>query len=167
MSSAYLAHAHSINLIAIGRYWLERLLQDITYISPFEHDLVVIKETLTKIYNKDHTTISVALEELMYFRLNKEWPEIGNFSWILEHVQLAQRFGSYLHFCEMRNMLTLKGLNVLDRVKNTVRPKLHFVAQGQHIYGQLGFVFFFEQECRYPNAENFVCALVSNGIYAS
>ena len=81
------------NYLGLKRHWLERLLREITHLSAVEQDALVIEETLVELcVGQQHTAIASSIEELLYFRLVKEWEERSDFASLLEHMQLAQAF---------------------------------------------------------------------------
>ena len=81
------------NYLGLKRHWLERLLREITHLSAVEQDALVIKETLAELcVGRQHTAIASSAEELLYFRLVKEWKERSDFASLLEQMQLAQAF---------------------------------------------------------------------------
>ena len=81
----------------LERHWLERLLRELTYISPFEQDSQRISEIQAMLFRSDKfPAIASALEGLLYHRLGKEWYERNDFSSILEQMQLAKIVGEFL-----------------------------------------------------------------------
>ena len=85
------------NYLGIKRYWLERLLRELTYLSAVEQDASTIKTTQAKLSNeKEYIVIFSSLEELLYFRLVREWSKRSDFSSLVEQMQLAKEFGSNL-----------------------------------------------------------------------
>ena len=74
----------------IRRYWLERLLQALTYISSIDQDASTILHFQTRLFREKRSTVTLALEELLYFRLRQGWFDQANLSWILEQLQFAQ-----------------------------------------------------------------------------
>ena len=81
------------NYLGLKRYWLERLLREITHLSAVEQDALVIEETLAELCAaQQHTAISSSVEELLYFRLVQEWKKRSDFASLLEQMQQAQAF---------------------------------------------------------------------------
>ena len=82
--------------LGIRRHWLERLLRRLTYLSAAEQDTSTIRKTQTELcYEKKYIAIFSSLEELLYFRLNKEWSKRSDFTSLLEQMQLAQALGTF------------------------------------------------------------------------
>lgn len=77
----------------LGRYWLENLLRNLTYISPFDHDSAIIVKAWVDSIQGNRSIVSFALEDLMYYRLGKGWSKTKSMSWFLDQAQLAKRFG--------------------------------------------------------------------------
>ena len=76
--------------LGIRRYWLERLLRALTYISSIDQDASIILHLQTRLYREKRSGVTSALEELLYSRLRQEWTDHVNLSWILEQLQFAQ-----------------------------------------------------------------------------
>ncbi len=84
--------------LGIKRHWLERLLRELTYVSAVEQHASTIRKTQKKLcYDNNYTAVFSFLEELLYFRLVKEWSDRSDFTSLLEQMQLAKEFGSNLH----------------------------------------------------------------------
>ena len=80
--------------LGIKRHWLERLLRELTYLSAVEQDASTIKTTQAKLSNeKKYISIFSFLEELLYFRIGREWSTRSDFSSLVEQMQLAKKFG--------------------------------------------------------------------------
>lgn len=76
--------------LGIRRYWLERLLRALTYISSIYQDASIILHLQTRLYREKRSRVTSALEELLYFRLRQGWTDYVSLSWILEQLQFAQ-----------------------------------------------------------------------------
>jgi hypothetical protein len=84
-------HSHA------GRYWLEQLLRELTYISSFEQDTSVLMKAQTAVFNENQfAVVASCLEDLLFFRLGKEWSQRSELSSLLEQMQLSQSFGILL-----------------------------------------------------------------------
>ena len=83
--------------LGIKRYWLERLLRELTHLSAVEQHASIIVKTQAQLCNdREYIAILSSIEELLYFRLVKEWSERSSFTSLLEQLQLAKAFGSNL-----------------------------------------------------------------------
>ena len=83
--------------LGIKRYWLERLLRELTHLSAVEQHASTIVKTQAQLCNdREYIAILSSIEDLLYFRLVKEWSERSNFTSLLEQLQLAKAFGSNL-----------------------------------------------------------------------
>ena len=76
--------------LGIRRYWLERLLRALTYISSIDQDTSTILHFQTRLFREKRSLVTSALEELLYFRLRQGWTDQANLSWILEQLHFAQ-----------------------------------------------------------------------------
>lgn len=77
----------------IKRHWNERLLREFVHLSAVEQCTSVITKTGKELfYDRKYIAISSSLEELLFFRLVREWSERNNFTSLLEQMQLAQTF---------------------------------------------------------------------------
>ncbi len=76
--------------LGIRRYWLERLVRALTYISSIDQDASTILHFQTKLFHEKRSVVTSALEELLYFRLGEDWINQANLSWLLEQTQSAQ-----------------------------------------------------------------------------
>lgn len=76
--------------LGIRRYWLERLLRALTYISSIDQDASTILHFQTRLFHEKRSLVTSALEELLYFRLRQGWTGQANLSWILAQFQFAQ-----------------------------------------------------------------------------
>ncbi len=73
---------------------MERLLQELTYLSSFEQDTSVLaKAQINLLCGKQNLTITSSIEELLFHRLGKEWETRSGLSALLEQIQLSQTLG--------------------------------------------------------------------------
>ena len=82
-------------LTCSGRYWLERLLRELTFVSPFEQDSSVVRSMQIKLVGDPQVSIvGSSLEDLLYHRLRRDWMEKpSTYSSLVEQVQMAKMFG--------------------------------------------------------------------------
>ena len=76
--------------MGIRRYWLERLLRALTYVSPIAQDASTILHFQTRLFHEKRSVVTSALEELLYFRLREDRMNQTNLSCLLEQMQFAQ-----------------------------------------------------------------------------
>ena len=76
--------------LGIRRYWLERLVRALTYISSIDQDASIILHFHSRLFHEKRSMITSALEELLYFRLREDWINQVNLSWLLEQIRYAQ-----------------------------------------------------------------------------
>lgn len=82
-------------MLSIGRRWLERFLRQLTFVSPAQQDASVISKIQAEELQREKlSAIGPCLEHLLYHRLGKEWEQRGDFSSLLEQMQLAKTFGT-------------------------------------------------------------------------
>lgn len=74
----------------IRRYWLERLVRALTYISSIDQDASIILHFHSRMFHEKRSVVTSALEELLYFRLREDSINQINLSWLLEQIQFAQ-----------------------------------------------------------------------------
>ena len=105
--------------LGIKRHWLERLLRELTHLSSVEQHTSTITKTQAKLcYEKKYIAISSSLEELLYFRLIKEWSERSDLTSLLEQMQLTQAFSPILQkrvFRALSYRLYMDGKGLLQR----------------------------------------------------
>lgn len=81
--------------MGIKRYWLERLLRELTHLSSVEqHTSAIIRVQAELSCNKRFIATSSYLQDLLYFRLRNEWKQSSDFTSLLERMQLAEAFGT-------------------------------------------------------------------------
>ncbi len=94
LAPLYYTHAMPNNFqqryLGIRRYWLERLMRALTYISSIDQDASTILHFQTRLFHEKRSVVTSALEELLYFRLREDWINQANLSWLLEQMQFAQ-----------------------------------------------------------------------------
>ncbi|KAI5802951.1 hypothetical protein EDC01DRAFT_726313 [Geopyxis carbonaria] len=103
LNSLHYQHGRSHDIgnrfIPAKRRWLERLLEALTFVSPFEHDpsyMKTIREKITK--SLGYHNIHIALEEILLYRLEKEFNYIDSVSSLMEQLQLADWLGPKTRF---------------------------------------------------------------------
>jgi len=78
----------------IRRRWTERLLGGLTFLSAMTQHPAAIGRLHAGLLRGDRDpAICSSLQELLYFRLGKEWSTRNNFTSLLEQMQLAEMFG--------------------------------------------------------------------------
>ena len=119
------------NYMKIRRYWLERLLREITYLSAIEqHSSAIVKAQTDLRGDSKFIAISSSLESLLYHRLGNEWMRRGNFTSLLEQMQLARILGTKVHTRLLRassyklyvhqRHLMIRHLRLLDSIKGNL-----------------------------------------------
>ena len=107
------------NYLGIKRHWLERLLRELTHLSSVEQHTSTITKTQGELcYEKKYIAIFFSLEELLYFRLFKEWSERSDLTSLLEQMQLTQAFSPILQkriFRALSYRLHMDGKGLLQR----------------------------------------------------
>lgn len=89
--------------MGIKRHWLERLLRELTHLSSVEQNTSAIARTQVELFReKNFHGVSSFLEDLLYFRLGKEWEQRSNFTSLLEQMQLSKAFGSNVQYSFFR-----------------------------------------------------------------
>ncbi|KAL9101119.1 MAG: hypothetical protein Q9163_003596 [Psora crenata] len=80
------------------RYWLETLFKELTWVSSFEQDSTLLRQTILDLMvSGKYPAIRSGLENLLYHRLDKDWDQNSGYSALLEQLQLAKIFGRDIH----------------------------------------------------------------------
>ena len=88
-------HSYSPSPLSSGRYWLERLVRSLTYVSPFEQDVSLLKRMRLAVHqNDDYAAIRSALENRLYYQLREEFGNWG-FSFIIDQIAVSMSLGAY------------------------------------------------------------------------
>ncbi|KAL8986590.1 MAG: hypothetical protein Q9177_004130 [Variospora cf. flavescens] len=105
----------------LGRWWLERLVRELTWVSAFEQDDAVISHTIQRLrYDKEFAGVAAGIEALLLFRLKREWKERREYSILQEQLQLSTTlgvqdlFGRTLHYMTRSDN---QGQIIWDHVK--------------------------------------------------
>lgn len=81
-----------------GRFWLERLIREMIWVSAYDRDVATVSNLILQIrFDKALFVIASELEALLSHRLRAEWGERREFSMLLEQLQLATALGKLLH----------------------------------------------------------------------
>lgn len=80
--------------MSIRRRWTERLLGELTFLSAVtQHPATITRIHAELLRGDKFQVIRSSLQELLYYRLGKEWSQRNNFTSLLEQMQQAQAFG--------------------------------------------------------------------------
>ena len=80
----------------IRRHWLERLLRELVFLSSTEQSASVITKTQTELLRSNKfLAVRSSIEELLYYRLGKDWTNRSDFTALLEQMQIAEAFGMF------------------------------------------------------------------------
>ncbi len=92
------------NYLGIRRYWLERLLRELTFLSNTEQSAPTIAKIRTELLLGDKSLpVRSSLEGLLYFKLGTEWKDRSDFTALLEQMQISDAFGMFsVHVYKMR-----------------------------------------------------------------
>ena len=82
-----------------GRFWLERLIKGLTYVSAMDQASSAVKTTISVLhFTPDYLTIIPSLEDLLFHRIGKEWEDRNSISSLLEQYELSVILGNlFLH----------------------------------------------------------------------
>ena len=93
--SLLLRHLYSTSPLPSGRYWLERLVRSLTYVSPFEQNVSLLKRLRLAVQQSDdYAAIRSALENRLYYQLREEFGNWG-FSFIIDRITASMSLGAY------------------------------------------------------------------------
>lgn len=91
--------------LGIKRHWLERIIRELLHLSATEQDSSVIRRTQAQLCrDPEKNAIAYFLQDLLYYRLMKDWSKENSFTFLLEQMQLAQKFGSNVQHRMFRAM---------------------------------------------------------------
>ncbi|KAL9137246.1 MAG: hypothetical protein Q9175_001553, partial [Cornicularia normoerica] len=111
--------------LGIRRHWLERLLRELTFLSATEQSASAITKTQMELLRGNKfLVVRSSLEELLYFRLGKEWRERSDFTALLEQMQIAEAFGIFFIHSFFRRDLILAGSTVRGGLFQALSHKL-------------------------------------------
>lgn len=103
----------------IRRRWTERLLGGLTFLSAITQHPAAIGRLHAGLLRGDRDpAICSSLQELLYFRLGKEWSTRNDFTSLLEQMQLAEMFGPSVQsrlFQALSDKLYVDGRDQLQR----------------------------------------------------
>ena len=115
--------------LGIRRYWLERLMRALTYISSIDQDASTILHFQTRLFHEKRSVVTSALEELLYVRLRENWINQANLSWLLEQMQFAQTNTWSFQLQHSRAILSkLAPSGHQNSIKNII-SKLHLLRE--------------------------------------
>ncbi|KAL8798281.1 MAG: hypothetical protein Q9182_006793 [Xanthomendoza sp. 2 TL-2023] len=124
--------------LSIRRFWLERLLRELTWVSAYDQDAAMLSDVLLRL-RSDHALRIVAseVEALILYRLKNEWRDKREYSALLEQLQLAT------------------GLGILNRFSRVLSHITHSVNQGRLIWSHINVVKLLEADVAHPNVSVF------------
>ena len=80
--------------VLAGRYWLERVLREMTFICAAEQNASIMRTFQAKVLRShEFDSLRTTLEEHLYYKLRTEWKLDTSFSQALEHLLWAKLFG--------------------------------------------------------------------------
>ncbi|KAJ5674702.1 uncharacterized protein N7477_004636 [Penicillium maclennaniae] len=110
-----------VQYLGMRRRWLHLLLNELIFISSFEHSA----EAISKIGNLLHSPMFFAttssIENLLFYRMQEEWHEIYTFSGIFEQLQMAHVLGPRVALSYARALAKKKSY-ILGRRRRESNP---------------------------------------------
>lgn len=84
----------------LGRHWMQNFLDEVVFVSSYEQSAAAIVD-IRRILMDNSQALATAsiLEDLLFYRVGKDWHAIHQFTGILEQVQIAHFLGLLLMFC--------------------------------------------------------------------
>ena len=80
--------------LGMRRRWLQLLLDELIFVTPYEHSPEAIVKVRTMLQtNPMFFATTSNLENLLFYRIKEEWHQIHSFSGILQQIQIAQFLG--------------------------------------------------------------------------
>ena len=130
-----LPEAAQISFLGSRRYWLEKILVALTFISGFEQDASVIGNVSRKLYPLGAwKTVSSCLEDLLFHRLGREWDIRHDLGSILDQFNQATLLGPHVYSRFTRAVVyksrlsrhaTLYNVNALQYLESQIRTGDH------------------------------------------
>ncbi|KAL8966882.1 MAG: hypothetical protein Q9197_005739 [Variospora fuerteventurae] len=118
------------SFLGIRRWWQERLVRELTWVSAFEQDDAVLSHTIQRLrYDKELTGVAAGIEALLLFRLKREWKERREYSVLQEQLQLSTTlgvqdlFGRTLHYMtrsDYQGQMIWEHVKLLEKLENDV-----------------------------------------------
>ncbi|KAJ5519217.1 DNA helicase UvrD-like C-terminal [Penicillium expansum] len=132
-----MGEAFSKPFLGRRRTWIQHIQEELVIVSSLEQSSTAIANLRSNLQsNPEFAATAYCLEELLFYRMNKEWSSMGSLSSSLEKVQeaqiLATRFQRALVLNMDRNMpprprrsghplaLSLTALNAAERIRSAV-----------------------------------------------
>lgn len=104
--------------MSIRRRWTERLLGELTFLSAVTQHSATINRVHASLLREDKfQVIYSCLQELLYFRIGREWSTRNDFTSLLEQIQQAEAFGpsvQYRLFRALSHRLHVDGRDLLQ-----------------------------------------------------
>jgi len=104
--------------LSIRRRWTERLLGELTFLSAVTQHSATINRVHASLLREDKfQVIYSCLQELLYFRIGREWSTRNDFTSLLEQIQQAEAFGpsvQYRLFRALSHRLHVDGRDLLQ-----------------------------------------------------
>ena len=109
------------------------MIEELTFASSIEQAAISIHTAKVHLYNNQNfAAVAFSLEELLFYRFQKEWNKRQTLSLLLEQVQLAQFLGANPQFLLLGVILVLTyytGFQVNRRFLRAVTRRVHYHSQ--------------------------------------
>jgi len=84
----------SKSFLGMRRRWLQLLLDELIFVSSYEHSAYAIATIRTMLQTNPTVFATTAcLEGFLFYRIKEDWHRINSFSEILQQVQIAHFLG--------------------------------------------------------------------------
>lgn len=83
----------SVRYLGMRRRWLHLLLDELIFVTPFEHSSEAISKTRILLQSQMYLATTSSIESLLFYRLKEEWPQIHSFGGLFEQLQVAHFLG--------------------------------------------------------------------------
>lgn len=79
----------------LGRYWLERLIREMTFVASFDQasSAISMANSLLRRLDSEFISVASALEDLLFHRLGREWDERCSLSSLAEQILFSFDLG--------------------------------------------------------------------------
>lgn len=88
-----------VQYLGMRRRWLHLLLDELIFITPFEHSAEAISKIGIMLHDPIFFATTSSIENLLFYRMQEEWHEIHTFSGIFEQLQVAHFLGEQFLVC--------------------------------------------------------------------
>ncbi|KAJ5127660.1 hypothetical protein N7448_008439 [Penicillium atrosanguineum] len=117
-----------VQYLGMRRRWLHLLLDELIFVTPFEHSAGAISKVRIMLHNPMFFATKSSIESLLFYRMQEEWHEIYTFSGIFEQLQVAHFLGPWVALSYTRALAKKKSYSLGCRRNEAISLKNTFSA---------------------------------------